>query len=88
MEVDVDFDDDSLIWVDDDWKIFLPDDESPCVVIEFDDLMNPHAAADIAMRFTKILDLAGVRVMVATEYKNMYSKCDSSSVAEFEAVGG
>jgi len=52
MEPDVDSDDESLIWVDDDWKIFLPNDEMECVVIKFDDLTNPHVAADIAMRFT------------------------------------
>jgi hypothetical protein len=72
MEMEPEVENDSVIWVDNDWKIHLPDDDPSCVVIEFDDLMNPHAAADIAMRFSKVLDLMGANVMVATKYNELY----------------
>jgi len=72
--------DNTLIRVDDDWTIYLPENDPTCVVIGFDHLMNPHAAADIAMRFCKILDMVGVQVMVETEYNKIYGMYDSSSV--------
>jgi hypothetical protein len=79
MEPDIDDGDGRLIWVDDDWKIFLPDDDQPCVVIIFDDLMKPYAAADIAMRFSKILDLFNVQVVIGHESESF----DSTNSIEF-----
>lgn len=91
MEPDIDDGDGRLIWVDDDWKIFLPDDDQPCAVIIFDDLMKPHAAADIAMRFSKILDLFNVQVVIGHESDSFDSTTsigftgDSSATIGFTA---
>lgn len=70
----------SRIWVDGDCRVTIPEDMPSCVVIEFDDDMNPHESADIAMRFCKILDLIGVEVMVATKFDDLYGMYDSSSM--------
>ena len=88
MEPEVDTDDEKLIWVDEDWKIFLPGDDSSCVVIEFDNLMNPHAAANIAMRFSKIFDLFNVHVVVGHEFNSFDSTTYIGSTGDSTATIG
>jgi hypothetical protein len=46
--------------------ICLPDDDTSIVIIAFKQETDPAYAADFSMRFCKLLDIAGLNVVVAS----------------------
>ena len=72
-------DEDDFIFAEGDWVIFLPPDDTSSVVISFEDQMSPCSAANIAMRFSRIMDMADINIFIAPNFN--YS--DSTSEAEY-----
>jgi hypothetical protein len=48
--------------VNDQFFIYLPEDDEETIVIYFEERKDPGLAADFAMRFCKVFDASGIRV--------------------------
>lgn len=83
MDMDFYEDDYGFIVVDDgQWTICLPDDDTTLVVIAFKQNSDPGYVADKSMRFCKLLDLAGLNMVVAASF----FEADSTGTTTVETV--
>ena len=73
MIPDWEIDEEAYIDVGSHFFIYLPENDISTVVISFNKDIDPHYAADLAMRFCKVLDASGIRV----EASSYFSECDS-----------
>ncbi|BBO72611.1 hypothetical protein DSCW_00280 [Desulfosarcina widdelii] len=60
-------DDETMIFVGDDWVVFLPDVNPSVVAIGFEEEIEPHHAAELSMRFSKTLEFMNIEVIVSSE---------------------
>lgn len=50
------------------WAICLPDDDMSVVLIAFNQDADPAYAAEISMRFCKLIDMAGLDIVVDSSF--------------------
>ncbi len=62
------------------WNIYWTDDDESCVNISFDHEIDPHVAAEIAMRFCRILDLMDIEVIVDDDSDDCDTISDSTGL--------